>query len=444
MDRIIDKHLLDWKNSKDPKPLILKGARQVGKSYSVKTFGAANFKNVIVADFEKFPALERFFGDDLSAQTIVEKLKIFFKTNIVPQESLVFFDEIQRCPRAITALRYFKEDMPDQHVIAAGSLLDFALGEISVPVGRVTYLHMYPLNFVEFLQATGNSMLLEKLAGGSFLQNKDLFFHNLLLEHLKKYTLVGGMPAAVKIFVSSGSLQDVAQTHVDLLEAFRQDFSKYAPRVPFHRILTVMERIPKMIGQQIKYAHIDRNILARDVKQALLLLERAQIVKRVRATSGGGFPLGALATDKTFKMVFLDIGLMHALCGLHNYETIFQGEIELINNGAVAEQFVGQEIMACSPPAMETQLYYWKRDARGSEAEVDYVMPFGSGVAPIEIKSGSGHKLKSLAMFCEAYQPKKAFIVSSQPYRDEGQICWLPFYAISSVLFPQNSPPSPS
>lgn len=438
MDRIIDKYLLAWKNSTDPKPLILKGARQVGKSYSVKTFGAVHFKNVIVADFEKFPALEHFFNDNLSVHTIVEKLKIFFQTNIVPQETLIFFDEIQRCPKAITALRYFKEDMPGQHVIAAGSLLDFALGEISVPVGRATYLHMYPLNFTEFLLATGNVMLLEKLTAGAVLQNEDLFFHNLLLENIKKYTLVGGMPAAVKTFVSSGSLQQVSQTHLDLLEAFRQDFSKYAPRVPFHRILTVMERIPKMIGQQIKYSHIDGNMVTRDVKQALVLLERAQIVKRVRSTSGGGFPLGALTKDKTFKMVFLDIGLMHALCGLHNYETVFQGEIELVNNGAVAEQLVGQEIMTYSQPATETQLYYWKRDARGSEAEIDYVIPFGSGIVPIEIKSGSGHKLKSLTMFCEAYQPKKAFIVSSQPYRDEGKMCWLPFYAISSVLFPQS------
>lgn len=434
MKRDIEKNLIAWKTSETHSPIILKGARQVGKSYSVRKFGEENFKNCVVVDFEKHSALLGIYNDDLAPKPALEKIQLYFKTRIIPGETLLFFDEVQRCPRTITALRYFKEEMPELHVIAAGSLLDFAFGEISVPVGRVTFLHMHPLSFYEFLDATENNLMRNGLQNGNLLKDPSPSVHSMCLARLKEYTMVGGMPAAVQEYINTESMQKVSQIHSDLLESFRQDFSKYATRVPYDRMLSVMERIPKLIGQQTKYTHIDRNISSRDAKQALLLLERAQILRRVRSASGQGIPLGAYASDKTFKTLFLDIGLMHTLCGLHNYETFVEQDIGMINDGSVAEQLVGQELLANSSPEQEQHLYYWKRDARNSEAEVDYLLQSNMSIVPVEVKSGKTRHLTSLRVYQELYHPAKTVIISSQPYKEDGNTLWLPLYAIGRVV----------
>lgn len=432
MKRQLEGELLQWKEHQSRKPLILKGARQVGKTYLVEAFGKAHFQNLVSANFERQPSLCQIFSGTLAAGEVIQKLEAVLGTRIAPPHTLLFFDEIQRCPLAITALRYLYEERPELAVIAAGSLLDFALEKISVPVGRVTYLYLHPLSFREFLLALGEEPLI------SYLDSRDgepvdAPIHNKLIDLVKKYALVGGMPEAINTYLTTQSFPEVGRVHLDLIESFRQDFSKYAPQARYPQLLKVLESTPKAVGRQIKYSHLDPESRSQETKQAVLLLERAQVIQRVRATSGQGLPLAATASDKVFKLVLLDIGLMQTLCGLPWGWVAGNQDFTSVNGGALAEQFVGQELLA-SRPAHETQgLYYWRREERGSSAEVDYVLPLAGSACPLEVKSAASGRLKSLHLFCQQYQPKKAFVVSSQPRYTMGPITGLPFYDVGGA-----------
>lgn len=432
MKRHAEAQLLSWKQEPHAKPLIIRGARQVGKSYLVEQFGKSHFAQLLTFNFEKQPSLAEIFAADFNVVEILQKLEFISNARIIPGETLLFFDEIQRCPRAITALRYFKEEKPDLRVIAAGSLLDFALKEISVPVGRVGYLHLHPMSFLEFLEALGETLLLASLQRGNLPRQNDVV-HARLLNLVRQYAIVGGMPEAVKTYLDTRSFIAVGTVHGDLVESFRQDFSKYARQARYPQLLKILEQIPKRVGTQIKYAHLDPDSRSNETKDALLLLERAQVVHRVRATSGSGLPLGAEASEKIFKAIFVDIGLMQNLCGIEWGRIADSEDFIKINEGALAEQFVGQELLAYSgsvPPA----LYYWRREAQNSSAEIDYVIAKDGKVCPVEVKSATGGRLKSLRLFCDAYAPPRTYVVSSRPYETADGMSWIPFYGIKSFL----------
>lgn len=425
--------LKEWKDNSHRKPLILRGARQVGKTFSVEQFGKENFKNYVVANFEKQKELNDVFSGTLDISTILERLEVVLKTRIQPSETLLFFDEIQRCPPALTSLRYFYEDKPEIHVIAAGSLLDFVFEEVGVPVGRVTYLYMHPLSFDEFLGALGENILQEHLAKTPFTQQADVI-HKKLLSLVKKYAQIGGMPEAVNLYLKTHSLKEVSQLHGDLIETYKQDFSKYASKIPYHFLLTVMDKLPLLAGKQIKYSHIDKEIRSVYLKQVILLLERAQVLYRVKAARSGESPLGVNYSDKVFKSIFVDIGLLQFLCGIDWGKIPEESDLLSIYQGALAEQFVGQEMMAYHSLTNFKPLYYWKREERGSSAEIDYLIEHQGGVSPIEVKSSSQGRLKSLHLFDEKFKPKKLFVVSSHPYSQLDKITWIPFYGLKSLF----------
>ncbi len=398
MKRIIDEKLIEWAKHQNRKPLILQGARQVGKTFAVKTLGQAYFNNnIAVLDLEKKPEFRKIFNLDLDPKRILEEIQIALQTKIMPGKTLLFIDEIQTTPKAIMSLRYFYEEMPLLHVIAAGSLLEFAMQSISFPVGRVQFLEMYPMNFYEFLLARANEPLIEY-----FLKSTEKFFetaHNSLKEELKKYFFVGGMPEAVKTYCLTQSLQETFAIHQNLIHSIREDFSKYTPHVSEECLNMVLSSTAQKVGQQLIYTHLTEGFSSITIKKAFYLLCKAQIIQKIPSTLPEGLPLGASASAKTFKAIMLDIGLMQSLCGLRADQEYLQSNLINIYRGALAEQFVGQELRF----TQENQLYYWTRRAKSSTAEVDYVITKNSKIYPVEVKSGSAGHLKSVHIFLEKY-----------------------------------------
>uniref|UniRef100_UPI004055C4C5 ATP-binding protein n=1 Tax=Candidatus Electrothrix sp. TaxID=2170559 RepID=UPI004055C4C5 len=266
LKRLIENKLLDWKNSTRRKPLILRGARQIGKTWSIKEFGDRYYKNTVTVDFEKERDLHSFFEKSLDPLMITQSIEIIKRTTIEPGRTLLFFDEIQSCPRAITALRYFYEEMKEIHVIAAGSLLEFALSEISFPVGRVQFLNMYPMTFTEYLMATENETALEIVES----EPKELpeQIHDALLNELRTYFLVGGMPESIKVFLESSSMTNSFDVHKELISTFQDDFSKYAPYADKHCLNDVFKNVARTIGSQIKYTHLSDSFSSPTIKKA--------------------------------------------------------------------------------------------------------------------------------------------------------------------------------
>ena len=427
MKRFIVEKLLSWSNDPRRKPLILRGARQVGKTWAVKEFAKQQFQGRIhLVDFEKHPDLHKIFAPNLDIKRILSELELFFNRTITPGEDLLFFDEIQSCPRAIMALRYFFEDLPDLSVIAAGSLLEFALRDISFPVGRVQFLNLYPMTFVEFLIATGKDMLAQKLVSGPLHLSENI--HQMFLEQLRFYFFVGGMPECVKTYRDDGKLVNVFALQEDLIQAYRADFAKYAPYSDKRCLNAALTNIARSVGKQIKYSHLADSFSSATNKKAFELLTMAQVARKIPSTSAAGLPLGASASERKFKALVLDIGLMQSLCGLNVNEQIFNKDLLSIYNGALAEQFVGQELLACG----SENLYYWARDAKSSSAEVDYLIENNGEIIPLEIKSGAAGRLKSLHLLLKSYPDiSHGYVLSQRPYSElpEQKLIFMPLYA---------------
>ncbi|MDZ7292473.1 MAG: ATP-binding protein [candidate division KSB1 bacterium] len=426
MDRFITKKLLDWKNRPNRKPLILRGARQVGKTHTVLDFGRSHFKGKVHhVDLEKHPEWHRVFEKDLAAKRILSELEILVNARITPGTDLLFIDEIQTCPRAIMALRYFYEEMPELHLIAAGSLLEFATKQISFSVGRVQILNMFPMSFPEFLYATGKSTAAEVVLSAVTKQPDAI--HNMLLDELRRYFFIGGMPECVKIFVETGKLKDAFEVQADLVNTFRQDFLKYTPYVDPRCLNSVLTATAKHVGHQIKYSKLAEGFTNPTIKKAFDLLSLAQVIRKVPATSPAGLPLGAAASERKFKALMLDIGLMQHLCSLPVEVEYAKSDLLSIYQGALAEQFVGQEMLC----AGQTDLYYWAREAKSSSAEVDYLIVKDGKIHPIEVKSGAAGKLKSLHLLLQNYPNcTSGYVFSSASYAElpEQKLIFLPLY----------------
>ena len=431
MERNITKKLISWKNSTTRKPLIIRGARQVGKTYTVLDFGKNHFDgNIHHFNFEKFPELHSIFDQNLDSNRIISEMELAVGKKIVHSTDLLFFDEIQECPKAIMALRYFYEENPDLHIIAAGSLLEFAFRDISFPVGRLQMLFMHPMTFEEFLLATGKELLAEKL------KQPDNPFSEVVIKRINNemynYFIVGGMPECVATFASTGSFIDVIQLQTDLISAFRQDFAKYSGHSDRRCLNSVLNSVAKKVGEQIKYASLSEDFTNPTIKKAFELLEMARLFNKVRAASPAGIPLGANASEKIFKTVFLDIGLLSNLNGFNSDKTVPKQQFYSAWNGKLAEQFTGQELRASG----NDSLYYWVRDKRGSSAETDYLIEKDGKIIPIEVKSGKSGKLKSLHMLLRTFpNVQNAYVLTEDKYGEipEQKIKFRPLFCAATL-----------
>ncbi len=411
MKRFIEEELLEWKNSTRRKPLIVRGARQVGKTYSIQKFGRSMFNNLITVDLEKERKLHSIFETDLKSDRILSELEVVLNEEITPNKSLLFIDEIQSCPRAIMALRYFYEEIPDLHVIAAGSLLEFSMSDISFPVGRIQFLDMNPLTFPEYLMAIGRKEAADIVSSKPKAVSDSI--HHLLLDELKIFCFIGGMPESVKAYVDSKSLKESFSVHKELCESFRHDFSKYTPRIGTDCIDSVLTGTAQHVGQQIIYTHLTDMCTHPTVKKAFRTLCKARVINKVSSASPTGLPLKATASSKRFKATIVDIGLWQHLNGIDVAKEYPKTDLLTIYQGAMAEQFVGQEILA----AQNSSLYYWARSAKGSTAEVDYLVAIDGMVVPVEVKSGPAGRLRSLHLLLNTYRNCPfGLIFSSSPY----------------------------
>jgi len=434
MKRLAYYYLQKWKDEKDRKPLLLRGARQVGKTYAARHLGKT-FKTFIELNFELEPNLSKLFEEDLDPKRIIRDIQILKGVKIVPGHTLLFFDEIQECPKAITALRYFYEHIPELHVVAAGSLLEFATEMIGIPVGRVSSLHIYPLSFLEFLAALSKKEAIEFILNHSSNDPIGAHLHNEFLNLLGMYMAVGGMPEAVNSWKKYESAKKCFEVHSSLLETYKQDFLKYAKRNQLKYLNLIIDTIASQLGQKFKYSRIGGEYRKRELAPCLDLLSTAHIVHRIHHSSGNGIPIGAEANLEKFKTILLDVGLTQAHLNFDFQTWILEPKKGFVNKGPIIEAFVGQEILAYSNPQIRSNLYYWQKEVRGSSAEVDYLIQKGTQVIPIEVKGGDGKRLYSIRTFLNAKKDTSyGLLFSTENFFIKDQIYAHPLHAIAPVL----------
>jgi len=430
MKRIIKKDLLKWKNHPGRMPLLLRGARQIGKTYIIEQFGKEYFESVLTINFEELKEVRKTFDGDLDPKLIIRDLSTRFRQPIIPGKTLVFFDEIQACPHALLSLRFFKEQMPELHVIGAGSLLEFILGDerYSFPVGRVEYFYMRPMSFMEFLMAKGE-LLAHNSLQEAHLNDIGPATHAHLLRLVKEYFIVGGMPAAVAAFLKTGQFLDLDPIHQNLLNTYENDLGKYPRNAQQKFMRLLFENAPRLVAEHFKYSKIHPHAQSRDYLESLDILTRTGILHQVFANAASGIPLAAQKNEKKFKLLFLDIGLLP-----HSPLSIIDAEnITLVNQGKLAEQFVGQELIAYHKPYQRTSLYYWERPKKGSDAEVDYVIEVDVNIIPIEVKAGEVGSLRSLKQFMMEKKAPLGIRISQAPLSLERDVLSVPFYLIQEI-----------
>lgn len=397
--RHIDKVLLDWKNETRRKPLLIRGARQVGKSSAVRQLGKT-FKYFVEVNLERQPSLAALFTRDIDVHRICTNLSAAILKPIIAGETLLFIDEIQVSKQAIMALRYFKEDYPELHVIAAGSLLEFALEEIpSFGVGRIRSLYMYPFSFDEFLSAQGLGMQVDykRQAGADSPANEAV--HNQLVAQVRSYYLVGGMPAAVNEWIETHDYQSCSHIHADIIDTYQDDFSKYKRRISPDLLRQAWRSVALQAGRKFVLSSVNSDIRSSSIREALRLLTLAGLVIPTTHSDGNGIPLGAEANDSFVKYLFLDLGLMLNMLKIPAADILLASDIDLVNKGAVSEVFAGLELIKYSDCYQRPELYYWQHMSRNGNAEVDYLCAGGSQVLPIEVKASTRGSMQSLYLF---------------------------------------------
>lgn len=434
--------LTSWKDRAGRKPLIVRGARQVGKTWLIREF-AGQFGNLIEINFDRTPEKAQLFTNkDISR--CLQLLEIDAKTKITPGQTLIFLDEIQAVPEMFPLLRYFHEERPDIHVVAAGSLLEFLLADhaFSMPVGRVEYLHLGPMDMEEFLLALGQEQLVTFLNSHALADSIPESIHQHLLHFVKLFWVVGGMPAAVAGFANGqGDFQAVAREHASILQTYEDDFSKYRKRIYPQRLRMVFRRIPSLIGGKLKYVQLDPAERSRELADTVQILELARVIHRVVHSAANGVPLGAEAKENDFKPLFMDVGLVSTSLGLNLPSLEMADDLLLVNNGALAEQFVGQHLLYGQARYEKPQLYYWNREKRNASAEIDYLISYGSTAVPVEVKAGTTGSLKSLQVFVAEKHTPVAVRFSAQPpscHRQETRIAGKernPFLLITLPLY---------
>ena len=421
--------LIQWKNSKTRKPLIIRGARQVGKTWLMKEFAKKEYKKSIYINFESSKHLKNLFANDFNINRIITALQIETGILFEAKNTLIIFDEIQEATSAITSLKYFYENAPEYHVIAAGSLLGVALHQqTSFPVGKVNFLDLYPLTFSEFLEAGGQKNL------SSLLINKDWdlikTFKQKLIESLRQYYFVGGMPEAVSALYENNDFNEVREIQNRILQGYEQDFSKHAPIEIVPKIKLLWNSIPAQLAKENRkfiYGVIKKGARAKDYEIAIVWLINCGLIHKVSRVSKPSMPLKAYADFSAFKLFLVDIGLLSAMCNI-DVKTLLKGNVIFEEfKGAITEQFVLQQLVA----EKNFNVYYWS--AEKSTAEIDFLIQYKDRVIPVEVKAEENLQAKSLKMFCQKYNPQQAIRTSMSDYRKESWLINVPLYAINEL-----------
>lgn len=452
--RNIDSKLKAWKDSKRRKPLLLRGARQIGKSSSVRHLGQ-QFKHFIEVNFETQKHMIGLFEQEPDVKALCEKLSILFSIPIIEGETLLFLDEIQKSEPAIRSLWYFKEQMPGLHVVAAGSLLEFALKKLpSYGVGRVSSMFMYPMSYEEFLDAVGKGEWNIAIKNASPEHPLFTALHDELVSAYRNFLMIGGMPASVKAWVDTGDYRECMEELADIQQSYYDDFSKYADKVGPELLRSTLQSVVAQTGGKFVYSKVAGGYTIEDVKIALGMLSDAGIIKPVRHTAANGLPLGAEINGKFTKYLFLDSGLLLSILDLDfggarsiNQLILAGSEEDLVNKGKLAELSVGWELIKASDFRHRYELYYWENLSNGATSEVDYVIPFNMKVLPIEVKSGTSGKMKSLRLFMQKKQLTLGIRTSLENFgilRYDGPdatrtINIIPIYAIGRLTHESNS-----
>lgn len=423
------KSLKKWKEDKFRKPLIVRGARQVGKTWLLQEFGRTSYDKFIYVNFEENQALQTIFVNDFDIERIITVLQIHAQTTITANDTLIVFDEIQSAERGVTSLKYFCENAPQYHVIAAGSLLGMGLhSQVSFPVGKVDFLDMRPLSFTEFLMSQNEKDLVEALKAKEW--SVVSIFTEKLKEYLRYYFYVGGMPEVVDAFAQTRDWQIVRRIQTRILNSYEGDFSKHAPIEIVPRIRMVWQSIPSQLAKENKkfvYGVLKEGARAKDFELAIQWLTDCGLLLKSYRVSKPGIPLPAYQDISVFKLFLHDVGLLGTMAGL-NVRTIIEGdEIFTEFKGALTEQYVMQQLRLDS----ERYIGYWTNDR--STMEVDFVIQEAGEVIPIEVKSSENLKAKSFKLFCEKYKPSKAIRTSLSDYKEESWMVNIPLYAIENM-----------
>ncbi|MBD3422410.1 MAG: AAA family ATPase [Chitinivibrionales bacterium] len=433
MHRAIQKRLEDWKNDQERLVLLVRGARQVGKTYSIRCLGES-FRHFLEINFEEQEAARTFFSGDLAVNDICEKLSAYRGIPIVPSETLLFFDEVQACPGCIRALRFFHEKMPGLHVVAAGSLLEFALCEIpSFGVGRIQSLYMFPLSFEEFLRCEGSGGVWDYASAIDDISPIDAAFHEKLLDKMRTYMMIGGMPDVVDLYCRHRDLRRCQERIGALLTTFYDDFSKYSARIDPLILRDTFRSVSSQAGGKFKYSSVAADLPGRQSKAALDLLARAGLVHRVWHSHSRGVPLGAEEKHKRFKVIPMDIGIHQRMLGLELSDLLVADYSSLVHRGHLAEIFAGLQILTAMDPTMEPELFYWHREAGDSNAEVDYVITKQQHIIPIEVKSGLRGTMQSMRIFLKERNIPCGVRLSQENLSRHADILNLPLY-LSALL----------
>ena len=434
MKRIIDYYLRQWVHSPRRKSLILNGARQVGKTHAVRALAASSFTDFAEINFESNSAARAVFDHDLDPKRILHALSLAVGKPIIPGKTLLFLDEIQAAPKGIIALRYFYEEISELHVIAAGSLIQFAIEQVGVPVGRVEFLDMYPVSFIEFLAAMEDHSIITEILNQEPGTEISAFIHDKCLHLISMYLALGGMPEVIDCWLETKNALECIKVHNSLLKAYRQDFEKYAKKNQIPYVSLLFDILPHRLGTKFKYSDIEGEYRKRELQPALNLLKTAGIIHKVHSCSGQGFPIGSQTNLQDFKILFLDVGLAQAVLGLDLASWFLNPLAEIVNKGAIVESFVGQELLAYTSPSKTAELYYWHRSAPSSIAEVDYLIQQKDKIIPIEVKGGHGTTLRSMHSFLNTHpQSPYGIRFSMQNYSVHEKIISYPLYAIAKV-----------
>lgn len=429
MYRMAMENLLAWKQSRRRKPLIIEGARQVGKTWLMKEFGRQAYADTVYINFDSNARMAELFASDLDTKRLVLGLELYAGRKIDPENALLIFDEVQEVPRALAALKYFCEDAPQYHIVCAGSLLGIALHRgTSFPVGKVDFLKLYPLSFQEFLMAIGKQQFSELLDQQDFSMITS--FRETYADALKQYYFVGGMPEAVESFAENQDFNEVRQIQKRILTAYEQDFSKHAPNEVVPRLRMLWNSIPAQLAKENKkfiYGLVREGARAKDYETALLWLSDCGLVHRVSRVNAPGIPLRAYEDMKAFKLFVLDVGLLGCMTGLHQ-RTLLDGNTLFVEfKGALTDQYVCQQLKTLA----DLELCYYTND-RGS-CEVDFVVDTGGRVMPLEVKAETNLRAKSLKTYREKFSPELAIRTSMADYRKEDGLVNLPLYAIGQI-----------
>lgn len=442
--RHVDEHLRNWKDASRRKPLLIRGARQVGKSTAVRELGRS-FKYFVEINLEKQQSLRSLFTEDIDVRKTCEKLSGTLSIPIIPGETLLFIDEIQTSKEAIMSLRYFKEDYPELHVIAAGSLLEFTLEELpSFAVGRIRSLYMYPFSFDEFLMAQGLEMTVDFKRKASCKEPLPQKAHNDLVEQLRSFYLVGGMPAAVTEWIETRSYLEVAHVHQDIIDTYQDDFAKYKKRVSPVILQQVLRSTALQVGNKFVFSKAIPDTKSMVIKDALHLLSLAGLVHPVVHTAANGLPLGAEENSSYTKYLFFDLGVMQTMLDIPADKVLTTDEVDFVNKGGASEMFAGLEMIKYSDCFCKAESHYWQRLEKKSQAEVDYVCAINGNVLPIEVKASTSGGMQSLWIFLREHRLHDAIRTSLENFgqlyyydrecdNEERHVEIIPLYALSCL-----------